>query len=226
MVNSGKKFLDSFLYDIRNEYTGFVDEPSILQFINETALGFVTELTAVKEDVVHYLNPLRVITDGKGYVGPLKVTDSILYLPVMKKSGTTTLTTHSDVPISYPNMLRLNYVGVTNTVEYGNEKKVTVTTKDMMPLLTKRHYRKPSDENERIYGYIMSEGTSSTEMYITGQWSYGVIDYFRYPDPIDNSDDATSYDSNLLLKIKNVVVARFLERIKDERFRNFIQGQQ
>jgi hypothetical protein len=46
----------------------------------------------------------------------------------------------------------------------------------------------------------------------------------RFPDPIINNDDSTDYTEEQMENVKNAVTVQFLERIKDERFKNFISN--
>lgn len=232
MIKNGIEFLDSFLYDIRNEYTGYVHQTSILQFVNETALNYVEELLKSKEDVIHDLNSLRVITNGIGKPVIKSGVAGYLTLPIMKKHGTTEIQCVNIPPIppvtyQYPNILRLNSVSVLPTSIWNNDDlKVTIITKDLMPTVKKKYYRKPDNSNERIYGYYLSEFDTYAIMYVTGDWIYYVLDYYMYPNRLEYTLNNTSYDSNLLNKIKTMCVVRFLERIKDERFQNFVSKQQ
>ena len=221
MITNGIEFLDSFLYDIRNEYTGYVDQDNILVFINETALNYVEELLKSKEDVIHDLNSLRVITNNIGRNVIPKVVTNQFIIPTMNKSGTTTIN-----GFVYPNILRLNSIGVLSSdVWNNNDIKVIIITKDLMPTVSRKHYRKPSNENERVYGYYLYDNTNVASIYITGDWPYCVLDYYMYPNALEYTTSNTSYDFNLLNKIKNMCVVRFLERIKDERFQNFVSKQ-
>jgi hypothetical protein len=224
MINNGKEFLESFLYDIRNEYTGYVDQERILQFINESALDYVVMLIDGDTDLLHYLAPLKVLSQGDFSIKFLST--NLLVLPAMKKPGTTNITIVNDISHPFKNILRLNYLGVSNTTGIGTDIKVKMTTKNLLPTIKDRYYRKPDDENERVYAYLISEFVTATHFYVTGAWQYAVIDYYSYPDLIQYNELSTPYNPEMLSKIKNVVVARFLERIKDERFRNFVSGQQ
>jgi hypothetical protein len=257
-INTGSQLLEAIRYSLRREYTGYIDTPKLLTYVNEIALNMVKSIINNSDDKVLMTNfpKLRVSTDtlsvyDRHWLWPIVKISSwadgfIFKVPLFDFSeGYTTLTTLGS--IKYPNIARL--IGIRSLVGYvypaaeptfptkddpgdavtywSNYKKVIIISQEEYMIVRERYYRQP--DTDLIYAYIVTQsleaGNVFSWLYLSnGTNQHIVLDYYKFPDPIINNDDSTDYTEEQMENVKNAVTVQFLERIKDERFKNFISN--
>lgn len=224
MTVTGKDFVDALIYELRQEYSGFVDIPKLLEFINDTSVSFISQIIITPNADLTELQTIRVVTNGKTsddqYPILKNVADQYIYLPGMRYRDIYTLTDINGNEKEYPSMLKLVGISVLDDMD-EDPVNVTIVNQSIYNITKKRMYRSPSKKDKRCYGFSVFEDVYSV-YFIDPSYNYYIIDYFKYPDEVKYTNDILSFSTNLATRIRAHCLLKFLERIKDERFRNFV----
>jgi len=235
-INTGSELINSIKYSLRREYTGYIDTTRLLAFINEIALEVTVSIILNSPDKALMTNysKLRVSTDGFSKYGatvlkPLPkdgiYLDGVRYMIPSFSYGDDGVTTIDS--IDYPNIIKIaeNGISYVNTKEEsglvsGHVDQIKLISFNEYQISSNRYYRKSDDDT--MYAFVIIEN-ESTYLFVSRNSERTImLTYYRYPREIANSTAATDYTEKQLDDIKNVVVVKFLERIKDERFKDFI----
>lgn len=261
-VNTGNGFIERLIYDLRYEYTGYINIANLTSFVNDVLMEYYyTSVNNMPSGILSVTFPkLRVVTNNittsnGDKLKPIKSenkygdqSDTYSRLFPIPKFTFDNLAGASDPTTidgdDYPNIARLENVYVIDDDLVPQENSVTGTgasiinldfasetvhiiSSKALAIAKKRHYRKPSVN--RVYGVIHHQQTGYSVLEVTTSLNYIILEYFRYPTPLVyvTGEDPTEVVSELsegqLMTLKEMAKVKFLERINDQRFKNYIQ---
>lgn len=248
-LNTTKELIEQLIYDIRYEYTGYINSDNLIKFANDVMMPHFQGISnQLPDDAASLTFPqLKVVTDDLHSYGgyqykPIAITDNkygndgkVFSIPKMKYGVGTTLIGG----LNYPNIMRLLTVHVLDAdldnvadnkpeddpgfdQSYTSEK-VKLVGKNALDALNRNYYRKPSER--RIYAVILGENEDRCTMHVTTDKDYLLLEYLTFPEPLTDPTSTTvlKLSETHLIALKQDIMVKFLERINDNRFKNFIQ---
>jgi hypothetical protein len=257
--NTGNDFIERLVYDLRYEYTGYINIPNLVDFTNDILLewfsGIVNNYSEANLSLA--FPKLRVVTDniatynGAKYrpiISQNKYGDQtgndysrLFVIPkLVYSSNAETYIPTTINGVDYPNIARIGNIYVIDDDLYPQDQAVTDITEPVVDLdfvrtsvklvssnalknARKNYYRKPN--SNRVYGVLHHGQSGYSVIEVTGNSNYLMLEYYTFPSPIQYG--TTSVVSELgesqLLTLKNIVKIKFLERINDPKFKNYIE---
>jgi len=252
-INTAKGFLEQLVYDLRYEYTGYINMTNLAQFANDQMLGYFYGIVSQLPDEAASMmfSKLKVVTNDidtfkSTQYKPIQATNEyhnssrLFPIPKMVFDATDAKPGETAIDgVDYPNIVRLLAIHVLDaTIDNSGDiepteldtpfdlgfssEKVKIVNSQALDTLKRNYYRKPS--TERVYGVLTGETDSYGIVEITTQKEFILLEYITYPTPLTVSGETALELSEMqLTALKQSVMVKFLERINDNRFKNFIQ---
>lgn len=247
-IKTGNDFVESFMYNIRYEYTGYIDIDNLMSFVNSVMIELMQNIAqnASSDFLGSNFGKLIVYTDNTSnyngaHLKPFQSNNMISGVRLFKLpslfygNGTTNID-----GVDYPNMLKLlnayslesitgltipfnESIGVSNVAK----TRVRMINSQIMSNVKSKIFRTPS--KDRVYGVLRGEGNSASRLEVSSENNYLIAEYIRYPKPIvyhESEPEDIELNETQTETLMTSSMVKFLERIKDERFKNYINNKQ